>query len=193
MKKYVKDMAIDELRRVWDHNEKLRREVWETALQYVDECNIGEYLYNLEYKTAEYDIGYCGAWMNIKHPGNFLAWAENCNNSYGIFWNIEKDDPGKVTKLCQLGAELAWKLDFYGLDDKNAARVEKRLYEICELFKKEFLQFCRSEYDWIDDNENLFDFWSDENQLYNYYDCFINTEDETPILRRITVTETVYI
>ena len=131
--------------------------------------------------------------MNIKHPGNFLAWAENVNDSFGLFWNIEKDDPGKVTKLCQLGAELAWKLDFYGLDDKNAARVEKRLEEICELFRDEFLQLCRSEYDWIDDNENLFDFWSDENQLHNYYDCFVNTEDAMPILRRITVTETVYI
>ena len=142
MKKYVKDMSCDELRRVWDNNEKLRREVWEQAIEYVDSCNVGEYLYRLDRRAASYDIGYCGQWMNVEDPAIFLEWVERSNSDFGIFWPVESENPGMVDALCERGREIAYRLDNYELSDKNAEMMENRLDEICDLFRRRFLELC---------------------------------------------------
>lgn len=194
MKKYVKDMSCDELRNVWNNNEKLRREVWESALKYVDSCNVGEYLYRLDRRAASYDIGYCGQWMNVKNPALFLEWVERSNSDFDIFWPIESENPGMVDALCERGQEIAYRLENYDLSDKNAEMMENRLDEICDLFRCRFLELCREEYDWIDNDKNLFEFWEEEFTLMNYFDCYIDDSDGKThwILRRVQVIETVF-
>ena len=125
-----------------------------------------------------------------------------CNSDFGVFWEIEKEAPGKVDKLCEKGLDLYEKLHggyynkktgyYEALDDKNEERVENRLQEICDLFADTFIDLCRGEYDYFDNDENLFDFWADENQLYNWYDCFIDDDLSPGVLRRVEMITTVF-
>ena len=202
MKKYIEDMTREELREVWGNNSKLREEVFQDAISYVDDLNIGEYLHNMNRRAASYDISYSGQWLTVLDEKYFLEWVMICNHDFGVFWKLEKDAPGKVDELCEKGLDLYDKLNggyynkktgyYISLDDKNADRVENRLREICDLFADAFLDMVRREYDYCDDDENLFTFWEDESELYNYYDCFVDDEmDGGKVLRRV-VTKTYY-
>lgn len=202
MKKYIEKMTREELREVWENNSKLREEVWEDAISYVNDLNIGEYLYNMNRRAASYDISYSGQWLTVLDEKYFLEWVMICNSDFGVFWEIEKEAPGKVDKLCEKGLDLYEKLHggyynkktgyYEALDDKNEERVENRLQEICDLFADTFIDLCRGEYDYFDNDENLFDFWADENQLYNWYDCFIDDDLSPGVLRRVEMITTVF-
>lgn len=194
MKKYIEQMDRDELRQVWKNNAGLRRQVWEDAIDYVATWDVGEWLHDMERGAADYDIGYCGAWMNVKNQGLFLEWVQKVNSDFGLFWGLEKDEPGRVDVLCERGAEILWRIDHLYLSDRNYEMMDNRLEEICDLFRGAFLNLCRAEYDYIDDDENLFEFWEEESNLCNWYDCFIDDSDgKTPgVLRRVEVIETVF-
>lgn len=191
MRKYIKDMTNEELREVWERNQKLRKEVWEDAIDTVDSY-ISDYLYNIG-KSAKYDISYCGQWMRVQEEKTFLEWVMTANSDYGIFYDIERDESGKVDKLCETGIELKEKLLYCDLSEKNAERMEKRLHDICVLFCDSFLDCCRAEYDWIDSDENLFSYFEDENQMGNYYDCFLDDERTPGVLYRERVITDVFI
>lgn len=192
MKKYIRDMTTEELEKVWNSNSKLREIVWNDALYYVDDFNIGEYLSDLDFRAAEYRIEYSGQWMYVKNENLFLQWVKKANYDFELFWDLEKDFPGRVEMLAEKGIMLYDKLESWPLSDENADRMQKRLDGICEMFVDEFLRICRAEYDWIDDDEKLFDFWADENQLCNWYDCFVD-DDLTPgVLRRVEMITTVF-
>ncbi len=201
MKKYIVDMTCEELREVWENNSKLRAEVWEDAISDVDFW-ISEYLHGIG-RAADYEIGTYGHnYMTVKNIPDFLEWVKSCNRSFGIFYDLERDKPGNVVALCENADELHERLDYgvyskrdgcyYDLSDDDAERVENRLDEILELFTDAFLDLCRREYDFFDDDENLFQFWEDESELCNYFDCFIDDEmDGGKALRRV-VTHTYY-
>ena len=193
MKKYIKDMTTDELRDIWNANRKLRETVWNDAMEYVTFWQ-SEYLHSLDACAASYDIGYSGAYMIVKNEKLFLEWIISTNKDFGLFWDLEKDSPGNVKKLAEKGIMLLDKMEYEWdiLSEENYTRIEKRLHEIVEIFVDEFLRICREEYDFFDNDENLFNFWADENQLYNWYDCFVD-DDLTPgVLRRVETITTVF-
>lgn len=171
MKKYIEDMTREELREVFDNNNSLRGEAWQNAVESVDSW-ISDYLQGIG-RAADYSIGTYGHnYMTVKNIPEFLEWVQACNNSFGIFYDLERDKPENVAKLCEKAEELHEKSDYgvyskrdgcyYDLSDDDAERVENRLDEILELFTDAFLDMCRREYDYFDDNENLFSYWLEE-------------------------------
>lgn len=199
MKKYIEDMTREELREVWENNSKLREEVFQDAISDIDFW-ISEYLQGIG-RAADYSIGTYGHnYMTVKNIPEFLEWVQACNNSFEIFYDLERDKPETVAKLCEKAEELHEKLNYgvyskrdgcyYDLSDDDAERVENRLDEILELFTDAFLDRCRREYDYFGDNENLFQLWEEESELMKYYDCFVDDEmDGGKALRRV-VTKT---
>ena len=52
--------------------------------------------------------------------------------------------------------------------------MQTRLDEICEMFCDEFIKHCRKEYDYFDNDKNLFSFWLDEifSQCGYWEECY---------------------
>lgn len=158
MKKYLSELSRDELKSLFDNNEKLRMKIWEIAIENVDFW-IGEYLHGMTRNAASYDISYCGQWMDVKNERDFFEWVENNIYTFDLFCDIENRE-----KLIETGLTLYDRLNDYYLllSDKNEERMQDRLDEICELFADAFIDCCRRGYDYFDDDENLFSFWLDE-------------------------------
>lgn len=153
MKRYLEDLSRDELKSLFDSNEKLRVAIWESAIESVDFW-INEKLQGFG-RMNDYSIGTYGAnYIRVKDISSFLEWVESCNNDFGDFYGMEN--------LIENACVLNDKLRYWDLSDKNYCRVEKRLDEICDILADHFIDYCTREYDWYYKDENLFDFWLDQ-------------------------------
>ncbi len=81
MKKYLSELSRDELKALFDSNEKLRGAIWEIAIENVDFW-ISEYLHGMTRNVASYDISYSRCHMNVEDERFFLEWVQESDNIF---------------------------------------------------------------------------------------------------------------
>lgn len=153
MKKYLSELSRDELKSMFDNNERLRGAIWEDAIESVDFW-VNEKLSGFGNKNV-CSIGTYGTnYIRVKDVSDFLEWVKNCNYMFEEFYGLES--------LIDKAFTLNEKLLYWDLSDDNYYRVEKRLDEICDILADQFIENCTNEYDYYYKDENLFSFWLDE-------------------------------
>ena len=153
MKKYLSELSRDELKNLFDNNSLLRGKIWNYAIEYVDFW-VNEKLSGFGSKNF-CSIGTYGTnYIKVKDVSDFLEWVKACNRDFGDFYGLES----MIDKAFTLNEKLL----YWDLSDDNYYRVEKRLYEICDILADQFIKNCNNEYDYYYDDKNLFDFWLDE-------------------------------
>lgn len=165
MKKYLSELSMDELKSLFDNNNRLRGAIWEDAIKNVDFW-VNKKLSGFGNKNF-YSIGTYGAnYIRVKDVSSFLEWVKDCNSSFGDFYGMES--------LIEKAFTMNEKLLYWDLSDLNYDRVEKRLNEICDILADSFIDTCTQEYDWYYNDENLFSFWLDEigAQCGHWEECY---------------------
>ena len=183
-------MTKEELQDIFDNNNDLRHEVYHDAMENTYFW-ISEYLHGIN--GAEYEIGNYGPnWMKVISVPEFLGWVEDCHKCFEIWYDLERNEQGKVQKLIDKAMLLYDRLNYgyydkregyyMDLDDVNAERVETRLDEILEIFTDEFIKRCNAEYNYWCDDEHLCDYWMDT--LEHWEEYYTETDENNHTLYR---------
>ena len=164
-------LTIEELKKVFNNNEKLQDDVLQAAQEDVFYW-FNEYMNCFDCGTIEYNIGYPGNYMTIKNGYDFIQGLEELQRTFCYL----SDESEKKIKYCD---HLMQRYDnLYYNDHKNAERLENRIDEIIEELKSEFLNTLIHEYNFYYDTKNLrnyfIEIYSDNlNNSYYIDDNFI--------------------
>jgi hypothetical protein len=149
-------LTTEELKKVFENNEKLKNEVFDAAQ---DDASywINEYLGCFERGALECNIGYPGDYIRVKDQGKFIQGLKQLQKDYCYF----SDDDEKTTSYVDRLIDRYNNLPYY--DDINAARLEARIEELITILQSNFLRTLVNEYN----------YYYDTNNLYNYFiECY---------------------
>lgn len=165
------DLSFDEFCKVWDNSEKLRHDAWESYLD-----DITEDVWSIAHalNMTDYNLSYCGCWCYVRQ-GDYKIFLESCVD-------IQKDcefftdaDFAKIERAAARAEFFADALEgFADISDDKFAKLEKWMDSIIEDTCRAICDIFRSEFDAVDDPENLKD-WAFE--IYtDRCDCLVDIE-----------------
>jgi hypothetical protein len=164
MKKF-EDLTIEELKQVFNNNEKLQDDVLQDTQDDVRYW-ISEYMNCFECGTLEYNIGYPGNYMTIKNQYEFIQGLKQLQKDYCYLSGEEEKTIYYVERLIDRYNNLP----FY--DNKNANRLDLRIEELTEKLKDLFFKRLVNEYNYYYDTKNLCDYFVEmyaDNMTGQYY------------------------
>ncbi len=164
MKKF-EELTIEELKQVFNNNEKLQDNVLQAAQD--DICYfINEYMNCFNRGTLEYNIGYPGNYMTIKNSYDFIQGLKELQKDYCYL----SEDSEKNIKYCDHLMNRHNNLPF---DDYiNAGRLENRINGIIIELKNDFLKSLVDEYNYYYDTKKLCDYFVEvyaDNMPHGFY------------------------
>lgn len=151
MKKF-NNLTIEELKKVFNNNEKLQDEILQHA-QDSAHYWINEYMNCFDRGTIEYNIGYPGDYMIVKNSYDFIQGLKDLQKDYCYL----SEDAEKNIKYCDHLMNRHNNLPFE--DYKNAERLENRIDEIINDLKNDFLNQLKNEYNYYCDSKNLCEYF----------------------------------
>lgn len=163
--KKIELLTIEELKKVFNNNEKLQDDVLQAAQEDVFYW-FNEYMNCFDRGTIEYNIGYPGNYMMIKNSYDFIQGLEELQRAFCYL----SDESEKKIKYCDHLMQRYNNL--YYNDYKNAERLENRIDGIIEELKSEFLNNLIHEYNYYYETKNLRDYFVEiysDNMNNNYY------------------------
>lgn len=168
--KKLKDLTVEQLKIVFDKNEKLRVEVFKDMFDCVDGIAI-EILRNFDLKALSYEIDvshfnhHC---FIVKDRRSFAESLVDVNNMYGVLDEDSTQQLNRVIHLIDHFDDVE-----YDLSDVNYTRLDKRIDEVIDTLKNKLYKFIWDEYDAIYDDSNqldyYLDFYSSERMSDDYY------------------------
>ncbi len=162
--KNFKQLTIEELRKVFNKNEELKKDVLQTA--HVDVSYwISEYMNCFESGTIKYNIGYPGDYIIIQDGRKFIEGLFKLQEQFCYL----SEDSEKALKYCD---SLIDKYDNLPSDSEHRDLINERIHEIMQELKDNFLNLLVNEYDWYYDTKNLCDYFVEiyaDNMDNNYY------------------------
>ncbi len=163
--KKINSLTTDELKKVFNNNLVLQKEVYDDA---IDTANIyvNDYLNCFECGTLEYNIGYPGDYMIVKNKYDFI---QGLKEVYKMFC-ILPDETLAMINYCDKLMERYDNIPFY--DCKNTDRLEKRINELVTELKNIFFERILDEYNFYYNGDNLQEYFLDswiEATNDNYY------------------------
>ena len=163
--KPYEDLTIEELKQVFNNNEKLQDDILQAAQDDVDYW-ISEYMNCFERGALVYNIGYPGNYIKIKNSYEFIQGLKQLQEEYCYL----SEDGEKNIKYCD---HLMSRHNNLPFDDYiNAERLENRIDEITEELKNDFLKQLVNEYNYYYDTKNLCDYFVEmyaDNMTGQYY------------------------
>jgi hypothetical protein len=174
MNRKIIDLSKEELRKVWDKNEKLRTRVFDSMNDDIINFYLEEKLscFNHSPKgtiqpsafSVSYELDYSGYYnyFTIKNRIQFIEDLKDCQRDYCILPDNEYDE-----KLLNKLVEKQELLDDYynNLSDKNYNRLEKWLDNHFDKLEAAVYKELRSEFDILNNENDLFE-W--------FYECEID-------------------
>ena len=118
MKKF-EELTLEELKKVFNKNEKLQEMVFEAAQ---DDANywIGEYIKCFERGAIQYNIGYPGDYIIIQDGRKFIEGVFKLQEQFCYL----SEECEKALKYCD---SLIYKYDNLSLNDKNIDLLNNRI------------------------------------------------------------------
>lgn len=166
--KYLNELNLEELKEVYNKNQKLQEAVFDDMFSNVDFWN-SEYLNCWERGAIRYCIGWDrGTYFEAKNRDGFLKGLKKAQKIYGFLadtWN----------EKIEYAEKLLSKLDYlyYNSSVENYDRVEARIDELIEDLEHACYKRFMSEYEHCFNSESQLDYFLDffvaERMNNNYY------------------------
>lgn len=158
-------LTIEELRKVFDNNEKLQDDVLQAAQDEV--CFwFNEYMECFDQGTIEYNIGYPGNYLKVKNRFAFIQGLFELQKNFCYL----SDESDRKIKYCDHLIDRYNNL--YHYDFTNAERLADRICDLSQELKTELLNNMVSEYNYYYDTKNLRDYFVEmyaDNMTGQYY------------------------
>jgi hypothetical protein len=160
----LKDLTIDELKRVYLENNKLNELVFDSMM---DDANfwVNEYLNCFEHGALLCEIGYPGNWLTVRDNEKFVGGCKTVQRNFELF---NRETFEKVLYCGKLFARW-WIVQ----DEKNARRIDERIEELCEEIGDALLHRLVDEYEAVYNEGFQIDYflnvWLDNIDADNYY------------------------
>jgi hypothetical protein len=146
--KKINELTIDELKIVFDNNEKIQREVYDNAMDMVN-IYINDYMNSFERGTIEYNIGYPGDYIKVKDRFNFIQGLRNVYKSFCIL----PDESLKIINYCDELMDRYDNISYY--DVMNSELLENRINQLIEELSNIFFIRVLDEYNYYMNGDNL--------------------------------------
>ena len=164
----VNDLSHEEIGKLLDANQSIHNMVWEAYLDQTDEMVRDSVLWAFEHKgnrgvwySCDYEISYNGAWMVVQQC-RYGVFIEDCLRIQEECTVFKDSTMELLKKLKGKSEEFADGLDGWSdLSDTEWNALEKEFDDGVDTIINEILKYCRSEYDAVDDPENLKEFASE--------------------------------
>jgi hypothetical protein len=158
-------LTTEELKKVFNNNEKLKNEVFDAAQ---DDASywINEYLECFERGALECNIGYPGDYIRVKDQYKFIQGLKQLQKDYCYL----SEDDEKIMLYADHLIDRYNNLPYY--DDTNAARLDDRIEELTTILQSNFLRILVNEYNYYYDTDNLYNYFIEsyaDNLTDNYY------------------------
>lgn len=149
MKRYLKDLNRDELRKVYDNNRHFREKAFEWACDTASRW-VEEYLEELAPSAASYEFGmYTHCFFKIKEPEDVFTWLDKVQKDYCLL----SDDDFEMVKEADALHQKYW------YSGATTDEEDERLFdELIPAIEKAVCCVLASEYSWFETDENLFEY-----------------------------------
>ncbi len=158
-------LTTEELKKVFNNNEKLQNEVFDAAQDNASYW-INEYMNCFERGALECNIGYPGDYIRVKDQEKFIQGLKQLQKDFCYL----SDDDEKIISYADHLIDRYNNLPYY--DDTNAARLDDRIEELTTILQSNFLRALSSEYNYYYDTDNLYNYFIEcysDNLTDNYY------------------------
>ena len=158
-------LTTEELKKVFENNEKLQNEILGAAQDDVSYW-INEYLNCFDRGVLECNIGYPGDYIRVKDRDKFIQGLKQLQKDFCYL----SDEDEKIMLYADHLLDRYNNLPYY--DDTNAARLDDRIEELTTILQSNFLRALSSEYNYYYDTDNLCDYFIEyfsDNWTGNYY------------------------
>ena len=163
--KKIKNLTIEELKQVFNNNQKLQDDVLQVAQE--DSCFwIQEYMNCFDGCAVDYNIGYPGNYITIKNQYEFIQGIKELQRFYCY---LSEEDEKNALYAEELIKRYN-KLPYY--DEKNADRLNLKIEELTEKVKNNLLKQLVNEYNYYYDTKKLCNYFIEmyaDNMTEKYY------------------------
>lgn len=132
MKRYLKDLEYNELKIVFDKNEKLKARLTDVATDIIN-YEISEYLYCFKNGVIDYNIGYPGNYITVKNERLFIEGLKEIINKLDYF----DDNVRLKINLCDAIYQIIDNNVYY--NEKNLTNLTAQINKIIEDLKEDLL------------------------------------------------------
>ena len=148
----IKDLTIEDLKVVFENNQKLQEEVFYSTQDDAN-CLVGDFMSCFEGGAIDYNIGYPGNYITILNPKKFADGLFKLQKEYQFF-SIEQE------KLLKKYRDLSCKYNtLFLLGEEKTRTTQNELDQLLICLKDELLKELVGVYTYYYDQERLYEYF----------------------------------